>query len=207
MVKDTKDTTLPWEWNTMSDIMKDESHALSTSGTGVMKPSEDLQTMNNVLKRATELIKIEEATDPREIVNALRQHFVINRIEKANKVEQVKGMVLEQLMNKLESGEVPVNQLLRILNELSNTSQQDMSVLMGAPNPNAKGGGTSVNVFAGGSGAGLIDSLGPKSADTQQPVEKPALGSSDLTRLFEVVNLVKNNASAGAIDITPTDKN
>lgn len=190
------DTILEAELNKESE---DSIISKSKTSTGkAVATLDDNDIFSSVLQKAKQLIDINNATDTATLIQKMREQFIVNRVNTASKGEAAVSLVLSKLIDKLNSEDMPVNTLLKILTQLRDCSVQDMSTLVGAPNPNDKfnkGGGTVVQILNNNAGT-------PQEQAVQAPVTQSKVeASSDISKFLEISTLAIENIKSGKVNV------
>lgn len=151
---------------------------------------------SSALTKAEELIKISQATDVSTLIAQMREKFVVNRVESATKGEAAVNLTLSKLIDKLNTEDMPVNTLLKILTQLRDSSVQDMSALLGAPNTDPrKGGGSQGTVVQ------IMNTNSPQSQPSMIHPQHSTDASSDITKFLEASTLALSNIKNGTVQI------
>ena len=119
------------------------------------------------LSLKSELEAYDADQDRGPLLNALKEHFLLNRLVAASQAENTRDLVLQILYNRME--EMSDNTLLKALKVLSEAGEPDLTAIMGVP-----GGQTpmvTIQQAFGFSGGGSQSSLGGRTASN--PVQDP----------------------------------
>ena len=191
------------KWKTFDAVLKEETNAWTEEAQSECKEiSTDI--LSDALEKAKELIKINEATDVPTLVAKMREKFITNRIDTATKGEQAVNLALTRLIDKLNTEDMPVNTLLKILTQLRDSSIQDMSAMLGAPDPNDKYKGNSpvINILNN-NGSSQSSEIGAPVVTQKGPVD----ATSDITKFLEVSTMAIENIKSGKVEISEETKN
>lgn len=181
---------------------KNQSTALVVDDTknACTLPDKDLES---ALNKAKELIQINQATDTRQLIDKMRDQFIVNRVNTATATENAVSKTLAKLVNKLETEDMPVNTLLKVLTQLRESSIQDMSAILGAPDPHDPRGGKGT----------VVNILNNQQQASQPQVQQAPVASqnteasSDISKFLEITKLATENIRDGKVNVSEDVKN
>lgn len=184
------------KWETFDNILKDEALSMKEEASSESTAVATIDNFGEALEKAKQLINISNTTDVPSLIQKMKEQFVTNRLETATKGEKAVNMALTRLIEKLNSEDMPVNTLLKILTQLRDSSQQDMTAVLGVPNPNDKNkGGAVINILNNNSGGNpQAQEISPVVATSQIDA------SSDVSKFLEVSTLALDNIRNGKVN-------
>lgn len=185
------------KWESFDNILKDEGQSMTERASSESTAVSTIDSFGEALEKAKQLINISNTTDVPSLIQKMKEQFVTNRLETATKGEKAVNMALTRLIEKLNTEDMPVNTLLKILTQLRDSSQQDMTAVLGVPNPNDRGnkGGAVINILNSNSGGQQ------QSAEQSTTVSAPSQidASSDISKFLEVSTLALENIRNGKV--------
>lgn len=191
------------KWETFDNILKDESNEISEVAKSKSTAIAPVDELGDALEKAKQLINISDTTDIPTLVQKMREQFITNRLDTATKSEKAVNMTLTRLIEKLNTEDMPVNTLLKVLTQLRECSTQDMSAMLGVPNPNdpRKGGGAVINILNNNSGGQPVQQ--EQTTVASQPTVN---ASSDISKFLEVSTLALENIRSGKVQASDNVK-
>lgn len=183
------------KWETFDNILKDESNEISEVAKSKSTAIARVDELGDALEKAKQLINISDTTDIPTLVQKMRDQFITNRLDTATKSEKAVNMTLTRLIEKLNTEDMPVNTLLKVLTQLRECSTQDMSAMLGVPNPNdPRKGGAVINILNNNSGGQPVQQ--EQTTVASQPTVN---ASSDISKFLEVSTLALENIRSGKV--------
>lgn len=191
------------KWNTFDAILREETSSMKAQAESeTSKEIAPVDTFSDALEKAKELIKISETTDVASLIQRMREQFVTNRLDTATKSEKAVNLTLTRLIDKLNSEEMPVNTLLKILTQLRESSEQDMTAILGVPNPNDKHPSGAVINILNTNNTSQSSEPNQQSAGTVSSPQGTTEASAEISKFLEVSTLALENIKNGTVNVS-----
>ena len=148
-----------------------------------------------------DLAMLETYENRREITDYLKDQFVAQRLEASSKQETLRESVLNALIKRIDSGQIPVPQLLKILEVTNKGGEVDLASVTGG----GKSGGVNLQI----NNTPQANNVNSEGSTIESTKESKGSDLEDLGLMLEAMKTISDEVSTddakNIIDVKPTN--